>query len=322
MTNLDHAMPETGTLHQTLRESALHNEFVLCGKHAKDWIEKCKQMLPKIDQLQIWKKKGFESIFHYAATFAGMSRWAVTDALRVMRKAQPFPEIKQLIQDKGVNAARPIVSIATPANAGFLAHKARVMGKNTLETYLKERQKQENGGGDKLANRLELGTSTKSQPEKPLAMVAKMDGMELDPDVAAELLKLKGQGDWNSLMKELLELRWAKLEAEKPKPVKTDSRHIPTDIERWTVAKTRGQCGYPDCTKPYKILHHTQRWALEKIHDPDRIVPLCAAHERIAHQSLIENEDKPTNEWRVREEPVWWDYKFSIDQLVMGYRGA
>ena len=303
---------------QALREAVLHNEFVLCGKNAREWMERCKQMLPEIDELKIWKKKGFESIFHYAAYFAGMSRWAVTDALRVMRKAEPFPEIKQLIQEKGVNAARPIVSIATPENAGFLADKARSMGKTTLEVYLRERQKQ-NLAVSSSANRLELGTSTTAEPEDSQTQNLTMD---LSSEVTNELLKLKGQGDWNSLLKELLDLRRAKLEAEKPEPVKTDSRPIPAKIEHYVVAKTRGQCGYPGCTKPYDILHHTQRWALEKIHDPDRIVPLCTAHERIVHSGLVENEEKPTTEWRVREEPVWWDMKYFIDQQVMAYRGA
>ena len=315
---------EQGFRESALREEILHSEFVLCGKHAKEWIEKCKQMLLEIDELKIWKKKGFESIFHYAAYFAGMSRWAVTDALRLMKKIEDKPALKQVAREKGLNAVRPVVTIATQETDGFWAGKVRVMDRESSRVYVREFKKQGLGQSDGLtksedlanseegSNRLERGAGPTGQSETLT--------ITLDPEVAKQLLKLKGKGNWNSLIKELLEVRKARLEETKPKPVKTESRHIPAPIEHYVVGKTRGQCGYSDCLEPYEILHHTQRWGLEKIHDPDRIVPLCKAHERIVHCGLVEDEDKPANEWKVRREPVWWDYKYSIDQLVMEYR--
>lgn len=155
------------------------------------------------------------------------------------------------------------------------------------------------------------GAST--QPEKTIII-------SLSPDVAAELEKLKGKGDWDSLMKELLQLRKEKLEAEKPKPVETSSRHIPSKVKNFAIEKTRGQCAYPGCTKPYETLHHTQRFALDHVHDPDHLVPLCEAHEHLAHHGLIANEDLEPEKWEILLEPEWWDLKRVVDKKVMEFR--
>ena len=144
--------------------------------------------------------------------------------------------------------------------------------------------------------------------------------MRLDPVLARELEQLKGGDDWNTLMKELLELRRKTIKQQKPQSIKTHSRYIPQNIKQFVLAKTRSQCAYPDCTKKYGILHHLDRFALDHTHDPDRIVPLCIAHERLAHHSLIANEEQHPQTWHILERPVWWDEKYRIDQRVMEYR--
>lgn len=144
--------------------------------------------------------------------------------------------------------------------------------------------------------------------------------MSLDPEIAQKLLKLKGNGDWNALMKKLLAEREGKLEKEKPQPVATKSRYIPTAIKKHVIEKTNGQCVYPGCVKPYESFHHAQRFALEKIHDPERLTPLCEAHERIAHLGLIENEEAPPEKWRLRQTYDPTHYKRQVDELVWLYR--
>ena len=150
--------------------------------------------------------------------------------------------------------------------------------------------------------------------------------MELEPEVAEQLQKLKGQSEWNNLMKKLLQAYQAQVEAEKPTveeiPERAKSRHIPAKIKNYVLAKTVGTCAFPSCYKPYEILHHTDRFALTHSHNPDKLVPLCRAHERLAHLGLIENENKPPSEWRVRETPDKNEAKYKIDQKVMEYRAA
>lgn len=352
-------------------DKVIHDQFTAYGRNAKEWARKCALLLPEIERRQIWRKRGFGSLFEYAAKLAGMSRNSVEDALRILRKIEDKPALQKVVASRGLNAVRPVVAIATAGTDVFWAGKAREMSKNTLEVYVREYKKLDtaqfgkgmdqcrNGecggvnGGVGSADRLDFRTSTAGQPEKFVTM-------NLTPEVAAELLKLKGRGDWNSLMKELLELRRQKLEEEKPKMEESAARHsqirnpnseekgaeepnmrepnvsavevkmsnlaaaksryIPAKIKKFVIKKTRGQCGYPGCAKPYEILHHTERWALQKNHDPDKLVPLCIAHERIAHHGLIAHEDGPVEQWGILKRPIWWDAKRMVDQTVIRNR--
>ncbi|MEK7547614.1 MAG: hypothetical protein AAB540_01840, partial [Patescibacteria group bacterium] len=43
------------------------------------------------------------------------------------------------------------------------------------------------------------------------------------------------------------------------------------------------KCSIPNCQKPAKILHHTQRLSLSRTHNPRFLAPLCEDHHEIAH---------------------------------------
>jgi hypothetical protein len=146
--------------------------------------------------------------------------------------------------------------------------------------------------------------------------------MKLKPELASKLKKLKGDGGWNELIEEFIEMREEKFKQAKPEKVKTESRHIPTKIENHVIKRSNGICEYPGCCKPYEILHHTRRFALYKEHDPDSIVALCEGHERLIHQGLIKNEHKPPGFWKIRKKPDKQDVKYAIDLKVMRFRSA
>ena len=299
----------------TPEQAKIHQNFVRFGANAKEWMRRCVLLLPEVAKCRIWEQKGFGSLYEYAGKLAGMSRNTVDDALRILRHIEDKPALQKVVEQKGINAVRPVASIATPETQEFWAEKASVMSKNTLEVYVQE-----------------FRTSTGNMPENPhqqaidnfseevSAPLKTTVVMQLDPELAAQLEKLKGSGDWNALMKELLKIQEAQLEEQKPEPVRTESRHIPNKIQRYVRRRTNNTCSFPKCTKPSEILHHTQRFALEKIHDPDRLEPLCEAHERIAHLGLIEQEELSVSNWRVRARPDMHDKKYAIDRMVGQYR--
>lgn len=308
-------------------ERKIHNQFAHYGRNAREWLRKCALLLPHIERRQIWKKKGFFSIYEYAAKLAGMSRSSVDEALRVLKKIEDKPELKKVVELFGVQRVRPVASIATVETAEFWAEKAMSMSKNALETYVHDFQ-------ERFFPREEI-TDKLSANEVPGNTIGAEDtyfadgaspknfghvSMQLEPEILQKLLKLKGEGEWNSLMKKIIQEREEVLEQVKPKPVKTDSRHIPEKIKRHVLAKTNGQCAFPACVRPHTSLHHTQRFKLEKVHDPDRLVPLCTEHERIAHLGLIENEEFAPDLWQLRSDPDNNNWKRSIDDLVQLYR--
>jgi len=140
--------------------------------------------------------------------------------------------------------------------------------------------------------------------------------MELNPETASQLQKLKGGEDWEQAIQKLLQIRKEKLENQKPEPVKTESRHIPKEIEHYVREKYNDRCAFPGCNREYRELHHTQGFSLKKIHDPDKIAPLCEAHHSLAHRGLIENENKQPQFWKIRKNPDKTSPRFFIDQFV------
>ncbi len=314
------------------REKNLHSQFVMCGKNAKDWMRKCVLLLPEIEKHEIWRKKGFVSIYVYAAMLAGMNHEQVNEALRVLSKIADKPELQKIVEQKGLNAVKPVVTIATAETAAFWAEKVQQMSKNTLETYVREFKKE--NLFDSLP-RKESGATTEhiagvnsqlaeSTENQHVPSFKKIIMMELDPDITSQLEKLKGDGDWNDLMKQFLQMREEKFENEKPEiqecEMERESRHIPAKIKNFVIARTNGRCAFPGCSKPYKILHHTQRFALENVHDGDRLHALCKGHERIAHLGLIENEDKAPQFWKLRREAEKDSPKYEIDLIVNKFR--
>ncbi len=289
--------------------NGLHFQFQTYGRNAREWTRKCALLLPEIVRERVWEKKGFDSVYTYARVLAGMSRNAVDDALHILHSIEMMPALQKVVALKGLNAVRPVVAIATSETALFWAEKAMNMSKHTLEMYVKEQR--------------ECRTGTENNIEFPYqqAIAKKIIALDVDPEVALALEKLKGKdGDWNTLMKELLEMREKMLAQEKPEEKVTESRHIPAAIERFVIERARGVCELRACAKKYEILHHIQRFALERVHDPSRIVALCKPHERMVHLGLIEDEHILPAQWKVTKEANRNDPKYHIDQMVQKYR--
>ncbi|MBI5152394.1 HNH endonuclease, partial [Candidatus Peregrinibacteria bacterium] len=261
---------------QKLADKILHRRFAKYGKNAREWLRKCALLLPEIEKRGIWQKRGFGSIYEYAAKLAGMGRDAVDSALWTLQKTEDKPELRKVIEEKGITSVRLIANLATQETDKFWAEKVREMSSYALAAYAKEFRKSKNHAC--------------FETEIPIAPQMKNISMELDPEVADQLQKLKGLENWNELMKKLLAAYRTQTEAQKPEAVENAGRYVPVEIARYAVMRTSGTCAFPGCTKPYEILHHTKRYALTRAHNPDTLVPLCKAHEQLAHLGLIENE--------------------------------
>lgn len=329
------------TLSTTRSWHTIHRQFSEYGRNAKEWLRKCQLLLPQIEKQKIWHKKRFKSIYEYAAKLAGMNHDQVNEYLRVLHKAEIFPSLMRVIEQKGINSVKPVLGIINQENVGLLTEKAMTMNKNTLEVfvrYVRQNNLRITGLPRKPARSVNLqglapepssapaslesqhsSFNQRSTTESPVSQKVTI-AMQLDPETADQLQKIKGQGDWNATISELLKLRREKLEQEKPKTVEAASRPIPAAIEKYVLAKTNSTCAFPGCQKSYAILHHTDRFAMYRIHDPDKIFPLCVAHERLAHLGLIENENQPPQYWKLRAQPDYDDPKYEIDGVVAKYR--
>ncbi len=321
----------------------IHNQFTTYGRNAKEWMRKCALLLPQIEKQQIWRKKGFRDIYDYAAKLAGMNHDQVNEALRVLHKAEIFPSLMKVIETKGLNAVKPVLGIITKETENLFAEKAMTMNKNTLEIFVRHvrennfqitglpRKEEQSVNLQNTQSRLALvGTAEiQADTEKNQQLALEIQPSEsskvtlvlqLDPQLADHLQKVKGQSDWNETIRKLLKLRQEKLEEKKPATVENATRHIPAKIEKYAIAKTNSTCAFPGCTKSYEILHHTNRFAQYHSHDPDHIIPLCEAHERLAHLGLIENENQSPENWKLRARPDYDDPKYEVDRMVEKFR--
>jgi hypothetical protein len=155
------------------------------------------------------------------------------------------------------------------------------MSKNTLEAYVKE---------------------YKNGSLEPKTDVPRNISMELSEQTLNQLKKIKGEKSWEELMQEFLQLR----EQEKPEPVVTEKRYIPTQIRQFVYHRTNGKCAFSTCTKKGVIHHHTERFAETGKHDPEKIVLLCKSHHNLCHQSLVDEQN-----WEILKYPKnnWVDQK-------------
>ena len=149
-----------------------------------------------------------------------------------------------------------------------------------------------------------------------------MVSLNLPTALARKLDRIRKRADFEKLLGKFLEGVEQAEEAQKPEAVETESRQAPARIERFSRSRTGGKCAFPRCTKPIHQLHHTQRWALHHIHDPDRLWGLCKEHNEIAHLGLIENEEARPETWRLRETADWTQDKWIVDQRVAMFREA
>ncbi len=323
----------------------LHTQFRSYGRNTREWMRKCVLMLPAIERERVWEKKDFGSLAEYAARLSGMSKEMVYEGLRVLRAVEGMSDIMRVIEERGIGIVRPILTLLTMENQAFWAEKMRVMSKQTLALYRQEWEREHEArsvmildsaslhvrtldinfrpGSEEIAyfpqgKAMEISDTIESSGE---LLPEKIFKITLRPEVIQQLEKLNGKdGDWNNLMEEFLALRVQKLEQEKPEEKVTESRHIPTSIQRFVIARSRGVCEVGTCAKKYEIWHHTQRFAAEQTHDPDRIIALCTQHERLVHLGLIEDEYIKPREWKIVDEPDKNDKKYLVDRLVQKYR--
>lgn len=279
-------------------EQELHEKFVDYGRNAKEWMRKCVLLLPEIDRWRIWEKKGFGSIFEYAAKLAGMSRNTVNEALRIMERVGDKPELKEVIGEKGIWAVKPVVNVATEETVKFWAAKAREMPQHTLEVFVRDFRRRAAaidvaGNCDKIILSLDLSRG-----------------------LACEFEKLKGE-NWDETVEEFLKLRRDKLMHDRPEVVRARSRFIPAAIEGFILKRSNKKCEFPLCKRDYRVLHHADRFSLVHVHDPDRIFALCREHHDLAHRGLIANENLDVRYWKIREKPDRIDDRFEIDQKVL-----
>lgn len=295
--------------------------YCLCEKYgrlARLWRQKFAGLLPEVYKRRLFEKKGYGSIFEFAAKLAGMSQDQVRMVLNLERRFEDKPILKNMLEngEVSVNKLARVASVVSQENEEFWAGQAKLLPSRALETLIKD---------EKFAKQLDVDNAPaglnnfsappgasqnglpkpRNDPKSLHVQTANTNSslpvieLQLSFEVQQKLIKLQRKGiDINSLLLEFLEKRELEIAQEKERLAedseaaarnriltqnKKPSRHIPQSIKNLLKQEFGEKCAVPTCMKSSETIHHTRRFALSGNHNPYFLAPLCEEHHAIAH---------------------------------------
>lgn len=283
-----------------------NNLFEACKKWGKKALQarrKFAGLLPEVYKRGLYEKKGFSSIFEFAAKLAGFNKEQVQRVLQLERKFEDKPVLKQALVngDVSFNKLARVASVATVENQAALLEKTKLLPCSALNVFVKDmRNRLQN---EEASDGFEFGLFRKEIKlnglGKPSTDANSVSGHRINHDlelistlsdeVKFKLMELKKKGlDINEILLELLQKREEEIAeekeylAEKEQP-KKPSKYINVRIKKVLKKEYGTRCSIPGCNKPFRAIHHTQRFGLTETHDPRFLAPLCDEHHKIAH---------------------------------------
>ena len=224
--------------------------YKLCKKYGRRALEarrKFAGLLPEVMRRKLYEKKGFSSVFEYAAKLAGLSHEQVSRALSLHEKFGDKPVLKSLLVtgEVSINKLARIASIATVDNQLELAGHVKTLSQEAIETLVRDVRRTEEGkmptaGVDRIGlqkplfgqdfvrahdadergkcayRRARVVAGNPQANPDGMAEPLKMLELKLTKKNLDKLLKLQGKGiDINGLLEEMIKKREAEIAAEK-----------------------------------------------------------------------------------------------------------
>lgn len=265
--------------------------FYLCqryGENARLWRQKFLGLLPEVFKRKLYARKGFSSIFEFAAKLAGASEEQVSRVLNLEKKFQDKPDLyRALINGEvSVNKLRKIVSIATPENQKILLEQAKILSQKAVETLTRDEKMACSGRATRFDQQIPILQGLQFQLQ---AQTSSEQGPILSPEVKTKLLELQQKGiDINELILSALKKREEEIANIKQKLAdeqkgEATTRYIPIKIKQVLRQEYGTKCSAPNCQREAEQIHHELPFAMVKNHSPFSIKPLCREHHQIAH---------------------------------------
>lgn len=306
---------------KALTDSELYQKCQDYGLNAKQWLRKFAGLLPEVLRRRLHKRRGYISIHEFAA------------------KLEDKPMLKEKFENGliGWTKLELVTRVATMADEGEWAVRADRLTHSALEIFVKDFDNKKRLGSDGAVTftdqnwnestrerfSFEVSSKTAFKFRKFKQQFEKERGEAMSfEQVLGELLTRVEKGASTQKKVIVVERCLECVKRRELEKVTADEvkRAIPMAVQQVVRARQNDCCAFPDCTQPLTSFHHTQRFALVQSHDPDFVVGLCTAHERVAHASLIENETQASSKWAIRAWPQKNTAAFAIDQKVAAFR--
>lgn len=245
------------------------------GGQARLARQKFAGLLPEVFKRKLYKKN-CSSIYEFAAKLAGMSREQVDIVLRLEKKFEDKPVLKDALTKGEISSNKlvRIASIATPENQEELAEVAKTMSNRAIETFVRD----------------EKSLHVHAEPQESLLDVNLLE--HLSPALQKNLIERHKKGiNINKLLIDLLHKHDQEIEnelneiGEQTQPTK--SKYIKVKTQKLLHKKHGTKCAMPNCNKDTDQIHHALYGSDHKIHDPRYMIPLCRGHHEVTHTKDI-----------------------------------
>lgn len=258
--------------------------FQLCrnyGEMALKYRRKFAGLLPEVYRRELYKKKRFGSIFEFAAKLAGMSEEQVRRVLNLEKRFEDKPILHSMLinGEVSVNKLAKVASIATSENQEFLAEQVKLLPCRVLETLARDEKS------------VHVNTNPSQNSKHAITE------LKLSDEVKQKLIELQQKGiDVDELILEFLQKREIEIAQKKEKLASeakpTNSRYIKKTTRELLQQEFGTKCSIEWCHKEADEIHHTQRFAMTKNHNPKFLAPLCEEHHAIAHSIDVKIQEK------------------------------
>jgi 5-methylcytosine-specific restriction endonuclease McrA len=266
----------------------------------------------EVDQHKLYEKFGLQYLTPYCVTYMGLDETVAGVFVRIARKSQIIPELKQAIVDNeiSISNARTIASVITNQNQAEWIEKAKTLSKNKLEREVTSvspsKAKPEkarhlgNGRVQLVLNLSEEEYEQRCRIKDPVSQSLGKSATDSEVEVAMMSVYQFHKDPVCKTQRAAEKERKCKERAasQDVSPQKKDLRsknsrglrNIPAHVKHAVNLRDRGQCQarHPDGTicrsTRWVHYHHIIPKCRGGNDTPENIISLCSAHHRLWHK--------------------------------------
>ncbi len=302
-----------------------------CGGNARKWMKEFAYYLPEVAKRSLHRRKGFESIYQFAAQVAGMNFEVCKSVLQLGEKFENMPLLWEQIRMHGWSKLRVVASVVTPETEAIWIKNMNRCTKAGLEKIVKKfksvpEKKCKDGVVRLSKGNTQMGISLGENV--PCGDRADFDDrtmlkFKVDDETEFQFKKFKYELEKKNgramTMGEVLKKLLDGVETVQPKPRKTRkiikvTRQMRVAEKREIEEKQNDRCFVEDCNELATEFHHSKRYALSRSHDG--VVKLCRCHHQLAHAGFIDEVGDWLVDWQVRDRKIEVE---EIDEKVRIY---
>ncbi len=117
--------------------------YALCKKWGAEALEARRKfigLLPKVNSRRLYERRGYSSIYHFAAVLGGVSEQLVNDVLRLEKRFEEMPRLHAALVkgEIGLSKLSRIASVVEVRNEGEISEKIRTLSRRAVDVLVKE----------------------------------------------------------------------------------------------------------------------------------------------------------------------------------------